>query len=130
MHAVLTCQKARLDLAEFGDDAAAEKDRLLEKFRAWAEAMCAFLAQQGYFADYIDPCSGLPMYTTSTWVYSEVDGMELLLKYRSLNAGLCKILLHPEWGSAMYPASLFTLAPLEVIQQALMVHSSLFFAKT
>lgn len=28
-----------------------------------------------------------------------------------MNAGCCKVLLHPQWGSAVYPATLFTTAP-------------------
>lgn len=52
-------------------------------------------------------------------VYSEVDGVELLLRYRCLSAGMCKILIHPTWGAAVYPASLFTDAPLEAVQVAI-----------
>jgi len=44
-------------------------------------------------------------------VYSEVDGMECLLNYRAYNAGFCKILTHPRWGSAVYPATIFAYAP-------------------
>jgi hypothetical protein len=31
---------------------------------------------------------------------------------------VCHVLLHPQWGSACYPATLFTSAPLTVIQKA------------
>lgn len=55
----------------------------------------------------------------SNKVYSEVDGVELLLRYRCLSAGMCKILLHPLWGGAVYPASLFTDAPFEVVRDVL-----------
>lgn len=55
----------------------------------------------------------------SNKVYSEVDGVELLLRYRCLSAGMCKILLHPVWGAAVYPASLFTNAPFEVVRDVL-----------
>lgn len=55
----------------------------------------------------------------SNKVYSEVDGVELLLRYRCLSAGMCKILLHPLWGGAVYPASLFTDAPFEVVREVL-----------
>lgn len=48
-------------------------------------------------------------------VYSEVDGMETLLGYRAYNAGFCKILTHPAWGSAVYPATLFAHAPRQVV---------------
>lgn len=55
----------------------------------------------------------------SNKVYSEVDGVELLLRYRCLSAGMCKILIHPSWGAAVYPASLFTNAPYELVQEVL-----------
>jgi hypothetical protein len=55
----------------------------------------------------------------SNKVYSEVDGVEVLLRYRCLSAGMCKILLHPVWGAAVYPASLFTDAPYEAVRAAL-----------
>lgn len=118
--AICTCQKAAFDLSEFGEDADREKDKLLERFISWANDVCIFIEKQGYFADFIDPCSGLPMRTANTTsVYSEVEGMELLLHYRSFNAGMCKVLMHPQWGTAVYPATLFTLAPIPILQQAL-----------
>ena len=30
-----------------------------------------------------------------------------------------QVLLHPQWGSAVYPATMFTCAPLEVLQAAI-----------
>lgn len=115
---IATCQEARHDLTKIGPEIEREKDRLLENFSDWAAALCHELDARGYFADYIDPCSGLPMRTPNTTrVYSEVDGMELLLHYRCLNAGMCKVLLHPKYGAAVYPATLFTNAPLELLHQ-------------
>ena len=31
---------------------------------------------------------------------------------------LLQVVLHPQWGSSVYPASLFAKAPLEAVQQA------------
>lgn len=36
-----------------------------------------------------------------------------------MNAGCCKVLLHPQWGSAVYPATLFTTAPVAIVVQKL-----------
>lgn len=55
-------------------------------------------------------------------VYSEVDGMECLLNYKSYSAGFCKILTHPKWGSAVYPATIFVYAPAGVARQLLEQH--------
>ncbi len=34
---------------------------LLVQFMAWAKVVCDKLLEQGHWADYIDPCSGLPV---------------------------------------------------------------------
>jgi hypothetical protein len=36
-----------------------------------------------------------------------------------MNAGCCKVLLHPLWGSAVYPATLFTTAPKDTVTEIL-----------
>jgi len=54
----------------------------------------------------------------TTTVYGEVDALQTLLGYTVSNAGCCKVVLHPKWGSHVYPASLFTDAPLEKLLQA------------
>ncbi len=112
---VLSAQKSRMKLLEWNDEVAKEKDLLLERFAAWANKICKKLVENGYFADFIDPCSGLPANGDGNKVYGEVDGFELLCSYKTNNAGGCKILLHPKWESAVYPASLFTTAPSEIV---------------
>lgn len=59
--AVLTCQRSRMDLSQFGLDADNEKDRLLEDFVEFAQFVATKLIEQSYWADFIDPCSGLPV---------------------------------------------------------------------
>jgi hypothetical protein len=92
----------------------------VRQFVEFARDICGQIQAQGYWADYIDPCSGLAAFTSNpNKVFSEVDGMQALLHYRVLNAGFCKILLHPKWGSAVYPASMFTTAPPHVVEALL-----------
>ena len=75
--------------------------------------------RQGHWADYIDPCSGLPMvHKEGAAVYGEVDALVTLLGYPTANAGCCKVVLHPQWGSAVYPASIFARAPREALLRA------------
>jgi len=118
--AIPTNQHAREDLVAVGDHIEAEKDRLLNVFLTFGKNICDQLRSQGFWADFIDPCSGLPMISLNcNKVYSEVDGMECLLNYKAYNAGFCKILTHPKWGSAVYPATIFAYAPLEVAKTLL-----------
>jgi hypothetical protein len=115
-----TCQHAEFDLIQMGEQIETEKDRLLERFVAFAAEVCRRLEAAGYWADYIDPCSGLPMlHRDSGAVYGEVEGLVSLLGYRIQNAGCCKIVLHPNWGSSVYPASLFAKAPLDEVLVAI-----------
>jgi hypothetical protein len=91
--------------------------RNLLQFIAFGKYLCEQLRAMGYWADYIDPCSGLPMISLNcNKVYSEVDGMECLLNYKAYNAGFCKILTHPRWGSAVYPATIFAHAPSDIVK--------------
>lgn len=143
-----TCQKSAVDLVEWGDAAAQEKDRLLIRFQRLAKAACESLIAQGYWADYIDPCSGLPMvgidldrrgralcpdsfvrplarllarqvHKEGNTVYGEVQAMVTLLGYKTANAGCCSVLLHPRWGSSVYPASFFAMAPVDKVEHAI-----------
>lgn len=50
--------------------------------------------------------------------YSEVEGLALLLGYRTANAGCCKVVLHPKWGSSVYPATLLARAPAAAVEAA------------
>lgn len=118
--ALPTNQHARHDLVNIGEHIEAEKDRLLNCFMEFGDELCSKIRHAGYWADYIDPCSGLPMLTKNcNKVYSEVDGMECLLNYRAYNAGFCKVLTHPKWGSAVYPATIFCYAPRGTVAQFL-----------
>ena len=63
-------------------------------------------------------------------VYSEVDALVTLLGYPTANAGCCKVVLHPRWGSAVYPASLLTQAPLEAAAAALAHAAAVVAAKS
>ncbi|KAF6259039.1 methylmalonic aciduria and homocystinuria type D protein [Scenedesmus sp. NREL 46B-D3] len=117
---VPTCQQADYDLVRTGEKVELEKDRLLERFMEWSRCVCGKLQHQGYWCDYIDPCSGLPMIQQGTNnVYPEVEGLSILLGFKTQNAGCCKIVLHPRWGSAVYPATLFAKAPLQPLLEAI-----------
>jgi hypothetical protein len=121
--AIPTNQHAREDLVAIGPHIELEKDRLLNVFMDFACDLCKRIRDAGYWADYIDPCSGLPMLEKGNKVYSEVDGIECLLGYKSYNAGFCKILTHPMWSSAVYPATLFAKAPPQFVMSLLAEYS-------
>jgi len=97
-----------MDLVQTGERVDVEKDFCLERFIEFAKRVTDELRAAGHWCDYIDPCSGLSMINRdSQHIYGEVDALVTLLNYQTTNSGCCKVVLHPKWGSAVYPASLF-----------------------
>ena len=138
---VLTSQKSKLDLCELGEDIAKEKDELLESFYDEAKRVAGALTKLDHWCDFIDPCSGLPvsidttlnLYFVYTFFlveqalrkhtnrgYSEVDGFNVLLHFKTHSAGMCKVASHPRWGTNFYPATIFTTAPYDVLEKILL----------
>jgi hypothetical protein len=117
---VVTFQRAVNDLVRWDAPVAAEKDALLESFVAWATPVCEAVKRRGYWAEFIDPCSGLPaLGERGTGVYSEVEGIQALCRYSVTQVGVCSVLTHPRYKTHCYPASLFTTAPAAVLFDAL-----------
>ena len=117
---VPTCQKTAVDIIKTGERVDEEKDLCLERFMKFAEIATGALREKNFWCDYIDPCSGLSMiHRDSQRVYGEVDALVTLLNYECTNVGCCKIVMHPKWGSSVYPASLFAIAPEAEVKAAL-----------
>jgi len=118
--AIVTCQKAKHDLCEIGDDIEKEKDALLVSFTRFARRIVNQLKEAKQWADYIDPCSGLPATQDhANRGYSEVDGLAVLLRFGVQSAGPCKVATHPTWGTRFYPATMFTTAPFASLRSAI-----------
>lgn len=115
-----TFQRAALPLLEYGDRQAEEKDRLLERFFQWCQqvhdAIKAF--EPDAWVDATDPASGTAWKGNAGSCYSDVDGIIRLLRYETVDVG-CRIAAHPVWRFAVYPATLFTTAPQDVVKKAL-----------
>jgi len=117
---VPTFQKADADMVDYTKQAESEKNRLLQSFVQWGKCVCEYVLKRNQWADCIDPCSGLPLLTTQgSSCYSEVDGMQTLLKYKLQQVGDCSVIVHPRWGTRVYPASLFSTAPLKLLLEAI-----------
>lgn len=113
---VPTFQKCKYDMVSWDTEIAKEKDDRLEDFVRWSTALHQGLKKLGYWSDMTDPASGFPSFSErGRDVYPDVEGCQLLLKYDFQNAGCCKILMHPAWGSKIYPATFFTTAPADIL---------------
>ncbi|KAI9207460.1 uncharacterized protein BJ171DRAFT_578579 [Polychytrium aggregatum] len=123
-----TFQLSRHDLVAVTPETNLERNILLDYIYIFGQKFRDNIAALGYWADMTDPASGYPIYSDrGAALYPDVDGAIRLLKYQTILAGCCKVLRHPKWGTKNYPATLFTTAPLPVVEQVLsaMISSNL-----
>uniref|UniRef100_A0A8C5L1Q6 Uncharacterized protein n=1 Tax=Jaculus jaculus TaxID=51337 RepID=A0A8C5L1Q6_JACJA len=81
-----------------------EREMLLEKFVHGAKEICYALQAEGYWADFIDPSSGVAFfgpYTNNTLFEPDerlyIDDL-----------GCCKVIRHSLWGTHVFVGSIFT----------------------
>jgi len=71
-----------------------------------------------YYFDYVDPGSGLLMNSSNpNFTHSESDALQTFLKYKIALSGGCQIAYHPVFKEKFYPASIFTNAPKDLLDQ-------------
>jgi len=115
-----TFQPCFVEVSKVSIDSELEKNRLLEVFYEFSNLLIKLLSNKCSFIDYIDPCSGSPVRTIhGSSTYSEVDGAQLLLKYKSEQIGFCSVIQHPKWKTNCYPASIFTNATVGQVYEAI-----------
>ena len=78
-----------------GETVESEKDALLERFFAFARHVCAALRNQGHWADYIDPCSGLPVRFAAVCAAATHMRSALRASSRSAQPGHCLVIMSP-----------------------------------
>lgn len=115
-----TFQKAHFDLVAVTEQTGWERDLLAAYFYSFAHEFVGTLRMQGLWADFTDPADGFPHYSAQgSALYPDVEGAVRLLRYGTAQVGCCKVLLHPQWGTRNYPATLFAKGPLDAVQKAL-----------
>ena len=113
-------QKSAVDLSHWGDEEAKEKDRLLEQFVLWANAVREHVTSAGHWLNFTDPASGYPVHgDRGGMTCNDVDVCLLCVKFPTVDLGVCKIMSHPEWKTAVYPTTMVTTAPFDILTRAL-----------
>ncbi|CAL8342397.1 unnamed protein product [Boreogadus saida] len=112
MMVVTVTQKTKNDMTSWSEKVDEEREQMLEKFIAGAKEICYALQTAGYWADFIDPCSGLAFfgsYTNNTLF--ETDERYRHLGFQIEDLGCCKVIRHTLWGTHVFVGTVFTDAP-------------------
>mmetsp|Transcript_34998 Transcript_34998/g.54695 ORF Transcript_34998/g.54695 Transcript_34998/m.54695 type:complete len:166 (+) Transcript_34998:74-571(+) len=96
------------------------RKQLYNKILAWCSEMRKVMTARGHWFDAACPITGNCMFgDRSAHIYNELDGLTTMLGYEGEKIGCCGIVLHPLWEKAAYPVTAFTLAPYEVLKEAI-----------
>ncbi|KAI8335209.1 methylmalonic aciduria and homocystinuria type D protein [Blakeslea trispora] len=117
MLVVPVIQKCQNDMVGITKEVNYERDVCLELFIQWGKLVVDRIKSVGMWADIMDPASGFPVFgEAGPSPYPDVQGTHMLTsRFDVQNVGCCHILLHPTWCSHIYPSTLFTTAPSDVL---------------
>ncbi|KAK9410617.1 methylmalonic aciduria and homocystinuria type D protein mitochondrial [Crotalus adamanteus] len=104
-------QKTVNDMTGWSEEVENEREVLIENFINGAKEICYALCSEGYWADFIDPTSGLAFfgpYTNNTLF--ETDERYHQLGFLVEDLGCCKVIRHNLWGTHVLVGSIFTTA--------------------
>ncbi|XP_056611143.1 metabolism of cobalamin associated Db [Triplophysa dalaica] len=112
MMVVTVTQRTQNDMTSWSEQVDQEREDLLAKFIEGAKEICCALQKEGFWADFIDPSSGLAFfgsYTNNTLF--ETDERYRHLGFQIEDLGCCKVIRHTIWGTHAFVGTLFTSAP-------------------
>ena len=116
---IVTYQKTSIDLVEYSPLVEEQKNHFLGRFVCWADHVRSILSSRSYWTDFIDPCSGFPQYHSRGSVsHNDIDAIQQVFNYFVDSVAGCKIVSHPLWKTACYPAILYSNAPIDEIVNA------------
>lgn len=109
---LIVLQPSDCDLLEQTPITEQKKQRLRQRFLEWGKSTADRLHQMGYAADLFDPRTGLPILSLAGSLrLDDVAVVQSCLGYPTCDRCGCSVILHPTWGSAVYPSILVSSAP-------------------
>lgn len=112
MMVVTVTQKTQNDMTSWCAEVEQEREQMLDKFIDGAKEICYALQGEGFWADFIDPSSGLAFfgsYTNNTLF--ETDDRYRHLGFQIEDLGCCRVIRHSLWGTHVFVGTIFTNAP-------------------
>ncbi len=94
------------------------KKQLREQFIEFGENIVLKLRAMGHLADMFDPRTGQPLTSPPGQLrLSDVKVVHSTLGYCINDTGPCSMVVHPIWGTSVYPSTLVSSAPPHVMDE-------------
>jgi len=102
--------RSEYDMSTWSDEVEEEREQLTEHTVVMAKEICGRLKEEGYWADFIDPCSGTPHYGahTNTTMFETDEKLRLLSGFRIEDLGCCKVISHAKFGRNVFVGCVVT----------------------
>lgn len=114
---VVILQPAELELADHTPEAENCKHQLRQRFLEIGLKIIAHLKSLGHSAEVFDPRTGLPILSQAGSLrLDDVAVVRSSLGYDSTQIGACSTIVHPLWGSAVYPSILMSSADTRLVE--------------
>lgn len=115
---IVMLQPTGCDLATRSPTTEAQKQQLRQRFLQVGQAIARHLQEQGHLADLFDPKTGYPVLSQpGSLALDDVAVVQACLGYPSSPCKECCLVLHPHWGSAVYPSVLVSAAAPEYVER-------------
>lgn len=116
---VVVLQQSRYELAETSIPVEREKERLREKFMRFGLDVAFNLRDRGFLSDLIDPRNGYPLLSRPGEISHDDTAVVHALLGLPVTINKCSVLMHPAWGTAIYPSILMASASPRIIKSVL-----------
>ena len=113
---ILVLQQSAVSFRESGDRVALEKDRLRKKLIRFGCNLIFSLQDLGYPSDLFDPRTGYPLLAPQRMICDDNAVAKAILNYEAIGEGECSLLIHPIWQHSVYPSTIVTSAPQDVVK--------------
>jgi len=115
---LIVLQPCQCCLLERNTTTEQEKAFLRRQFLTFAYQIAAQLQPMGHLVEVFDPRTGLPLLSKPGHLpLDDVAVAQSCLGYLIAHSHGCSIILHPVWGSAVYPSILVSSAPLALMTE-------------
>jgi hypothetical protein len=108
---LIVLQFCTIDLLKRTPETEAHKQILRQQFLQFGYEVAAQLNALGHLAEVFDPRTGLPLLSRPGLIsLDDVAIVRACLGYPTLESRGCSVILHPTWGSFVYPSTMLSSA--------------------